>query len=146
MSSPAIRETASFLLAQTCKRLRQQVHHRLDRLGLYGGQQFILFALWQQEGQSHSELAETLHVSPATISNAVKRMEKAGFVQRRPDFTDERISRVFLTEAGRSIRGALEETWCDMEKRAFAGFSKEESSTFRQGLKRVLENLTEKNR
>lgn len=138
-----IEDTTSFLLSQVCRGLHSCVHQRLDDLGLYRGQQAILFALWQQEGRSHSELAEELRVTPATISNAVKRMERAGFVQRRHDREDERISRVYLTEAGRDIQGAVEAAWREMEACAFAGFGAEEKQLLDAFFRRVLHNLTE---
>lgn len=143
MDDRAMHETATFLLAQVCRGLHRRVHCRLEELGLYRGQQGILHVLWQQEGRAHSELAEELRVSPATISNAVKRMERAGFVLRRPDPEDERISRVYLTDAGRAVRGAVEETWHELEERAFAGLDQEEQAAFRHALRRILENLME---
>lgn len=141
MFAHPMHETNTFLLNEICKSLHHRVHHRLEELGLYRGQQFMLFALWQEEGLTHSELAEHMRVSPATVSNGVKRMERAGFVERRPDPTDERVSRVYLTEAGRGVRGAVERAWQELEARAFSGFDEGELSSLRQLLHRVLENL-----
>jgi len=143
MISEAIPETTGYLLAQVCKRHRAQAHARLEALGLYRGQQFILMVLWEREGITHSELAEALHVQPATISNALKRMERAGFVVRRPDPMDQRVSRVYLTDAGRAVRDAVEQLWRDMEVQTLAGFSPEESLTLRGYLRRIIANLGE---
>jgi DNA-binding MarR family transcriptional regulator len=136
-----LEERTSHLLARTCKCLRIRMHTSLDRIGLYRGQQFALQALWQQEGLTHSELAEWLNVSPATVTNMLKRMEKAGLVERRRDTEDERVSRVYLTEAGRDIRGAVERTWRELEQQTFAGFSPQELDLFGQFLFRIQENL-----
>lgn len=143
MISKALPETTGYLLAQVCKRHRAQAHARLEALGLYRGQQFILIALWEQEGRTHSELAEALHVQPATISNALKRMERAGFVARRPDPADQRVSRVYLTDAGRAVRDAVEQLWRDMEAQTFAGFSPEDHAALRGYLRRIIANLRE---
>ncbi len=143
MIPAAMPETTGYLLAQVCKRHRAQAHARLEELGLYRGQQFILMVLWEQEGRTHSELAEALHVQPATISNALKRMERAGFVARRPDPQDQRVSRVYLTDAGRAVRDAVEQMWRDMEAQTFAGFSPEECLTLRGYLHRIIANLKE---
>lgn len=141
MAREPIGESTGHLLARTCKRLRVRAHASLERIGLYRGQQFALRALWQQEGLTHSELAEWVNVRPATVTNMLKRMEKAGLVERRRDTEDERVSRVYLTEAGRDIRGAVEETWRGLEKQAFAGFSPEELDLLGQFLLRIQENL-----
>jgi DNA-binding MarR family transcriptional regulator len=113
----------------------------LGEIGLYRGQPFVLRVLWAEEGATHSELAEKLHVQPATITNMLKRMEKAGFVERRPDAKDRRVSRVYLTSAGRDIQDAVERMWGGLEIEAFAGLSPDEIATFRRLLVRIRDNL-----
>ncbi len=58
--------------------------------GLYSGQQDILFAVLENEGITSSKLAEITGVSAATMSVSVKRMEKAGFIVKKPDENDAR--------------------------------------------------------
>jgi DNA-binding MarR family transcriptional regulator len=135
-------ETTGYLLAQTCKRLRAHVHGALDAIGLYRGQHFILHVLWENEGIMHSELAAQSCVQPATITNALQRMERAGLVERRPDEEDQRVSRVYLTDAGRSMRERAERAWREMEERAFAGLSQEEQKTLQELLVKIQNNLT----
>ncbi len=113
----------------------------LDEIGLYRGQQFVLCTLWTQEGITHSELADVLHVHPATVTNALKRMERAGFVERRPDPADQRVSRVYLTDAGREIQGAVERLWNDLEEETMAGFDNAEREMLERLLERVCDNL-----
>ena len=141
MAPKTLQETTGCLLAQTCKLLRARAHALLEEIGLYRGQQFVLQALWTEEGITHSELADQLNVRPATITNTLKRMEKAGLVERRQDDEDQRVSRVYLTDAGRNIRGAVEEVWSELEGQAFAGLSLEEIAKLRQLLPQVRDNL-----
>jgi DNA-binding MarR family transcriptional regulator len=141
MVPQSMKETTAFLLARVCKSHRRRIHRRLEELGLYRGQQFVLFALWEREGLSHSELARQVHVRPATVTNAIKRMERAGFVERRPDPEDERVSRVYLTEAGRDVREAVEGIWRELAAQTLAGFSLEEREQLHSLLQRVVENL-----
>jgi DNA-binding MarR family transcriptional regulator len=68
-------------------------------------------------------------------------MEKAGLVERRRDTEDERVSRVYLTEAGRDMRSKVEDTFRNFEAQAFAGLSEEEVATLRALLLRVQNNL-----
>ncbi len=141
MVQQPLQQTVSHLLVQMCKLLRIRAHALLEEIGLYGGQQFVLMALWQKEGITHSELAGQLHVQPATITNALKRMERAGFVERRQDAEDQRVSRVYLTEAGRDIRDAVEGVWRELEEKTFAGFSSEERALLNRLLLRIRNNL-----
>ena len=115
----------------------------LEEVGLYGGQQFILHVLWENEGLTHSELAERLHVQPATITNALKRMERSGFVERRHDSEDQRVSRAYLTEAGRSARGTVEKMWQEMEEQTFAALHEEERAQLHRLLLRIYETFVD---
>jgi DNA-binding MarR family transcriptional regulator len=117
------------------------MHGVWDELGLYRGQPFLLAVLWENEGVTHSELARRIHVSPATMTNMIKRMEKAGFVERRPDAEDQRVSHVYLTDAGRAIRERVDAQWQEIEERVFGSFSDDEQATLRALLERVREEL-----
>lgn len=141
MECERLSTTTGFFLARVCKAQYRRARALLDDIGLYRGQQFVLCALWKEEGLTHSELAERLSVSAATVTNGLKRMEHAGFLERRPDPEDQRVSRVYLTDAGRNIRGAVERVWAELERETFRGLSEQERDTLGQLLKRVYENL-----
>jgi DNA-binding MarR family transcriptional regulator len=130
-----------YLLAQVCLLHHARAHALLEAIGLYRGQPPVLRALWEQEGLTHTALAERLHVTPATITKMLQRMEKAGFVVRKPDAGDQRISRVYLTEAGRAIRSQVQAVWQTMEQETFAGFTQEECILLRRFLLQMRENL-----
>jgi DNA-binding MarR family transcriptional regulator len=68
-------------------------------------------------------------------------MERAGFVERRQDTEDQRVSRVYLTDAGRNIRDAVEGVWRELEEQTFAGFSSEDGALLNQFLLRIRNNL-----
>ena len=137
--------TLDFLLAQVCHHHHFRTNTLLEAIGLYRGQPPVLFALWDQEGLTHTELAERLQNTPATITKMIQRMEKAGFVQRRPDANDQRVSRVYLTEAGRAIQARLQAIWDTMEAETFAGLSDEERLLLRHFLQHIRQNLVQVN-
>ena len=134
-------ETLDFLLAQICRLHYARMHALLEELGLYRGQPPVLFALWEQEGATHSELAARLHVRPATITKMIKRMEKAGFVERRSDPEDERVSRVYLTNEGRAIRTRVEQVWRTLEEETFREFNAKDRELLRRFFLKIRENL-----
>ena len=134
-------QTLDFLLAQVSRLHHYRAHALLEKLGLYRGQPPVLFSLWEQDGLTHGELAQRLQITPATITRMIQRMEKAGFVQRKPDSGDQRISRVFLTDSGRAIRTQLQAIWDQMEVESFSGFSPEELLVVRRILLQVRDNL-----
>jgi MarR family transcriptional regulator, organic hydroperoxide resistance regulator len=135
-------ENLDFLLAQVCHLHHFRANELLEALGLYRGQPPVLRALWEQEGLTHSELAERLRNTPATITKMLQRMEKAGFVLRKPDAADQRVSRVYLTDAGRAIQSQVQAVFQQMEAETFAGFAPDEGILLRQYLLRLRQNLS----
>lgn len=75
----------------------------LDRLGITYPQYLVLHSLWETDGRTIGEIAERLSLEPSTITPLVKRIAKAGLVERGRDPADERHVRVVLTTAGRVL-------------------------------------------
>jgi len=70
---------------------------------LFRAQNMYIKQIAVHEGASQSELADIMALRPATVTNALQRLEKSGFVERRSDPADARKSRVYLTEKGRKV-------------------------------------------
>ena len=71
----------------------------------------------------------------------IQRMEKAGFLLRKADEQDQRVSRVYLTEHGRAVREELQAVWERLEREDFAGFDEQELAMLRSFLHRIRANL-----
>jgi len=134
-------ESLDQLLAQICRLKHARFQALLESLVLYEGQPSLLRTLWAEEGLTHTELGKRLRVQPATITKMLQRMQKAGFVERRPDPQDERVSRVYLTEAGRAVQADVRGVWHTLEKEAFSDLTDEERALLRQFLLQIRENL-----
>ena len=134
-------ESINHLLVHVCRLHHSRARTLLHGLGLYRGQPPVLHALWEKEGLTHSDLATRLHVTPATITKMIQRMEKAGFVERRPDSEDQRVSRVYLTDAGQAIQAEVHRVFRALEDESLAGFTVEERVLLRRFLLHIRENL-----
>ncbi|BCH29752.1 transcriptional regulator [Mesorhizobium sp. L-8-10] len=75
----------------------------LDELGVTYTQYLVLSALWEKNGLTISAIADRLALEPSTITPAVKRLEAAGFVERRRSTVDERQVEVHLSPKGSSL-------------------------------------------
>lgn len=75
----------------------------LDRLGLTYPQFLVLMALWERDGRSVGDLGGALQLDSGTLSPLLKRLEAAGFVERRRDAADERRVTVHLTASGAEL-------------------------------------------
>lgn len=139
----AIRNTISYRLVQVCRAHRKQAAKALERLGLYVGQEMLLMVLWERDGLTQSDFVEALSIEPPTVTKVLARMEKAGWVERRRDPTDARVSRVYLTDRGRALEGPVREVWADLEERTLAGCSPEERMLLRRIFRDMENNLSD---
>jgi MarR family transcriptional regulator, organic hydroperoxide resistance regulator len=133
------------LVPQVCRLHHTRSQTLFNSIGLHRGQPFLLAVLWAEEGLAHSELAARMHVTPATITKMLQRMEDSGFVHREPDPDDQRVSRVYLTDYGRVVRQRVADMWQTLENESFAGLTPDEQETFRQLLLRMRDNLRRAN-
>lgn len=122
----------------------QRLHTTLEKLGLYPGQPPMLFILYKNDGQSQRELADKLHIKPATTTVMLTRLEKAGLVTRKQDEEDQRVSRVYLTEKGRDICKILKKVMEDLNEECFGNFSDDEKELLRSLLMKMSDNLSKK--
>jgi len=141
MMSPNTPETMDSLLAQVSHLHYTRAHQLLEAVGLYRGQPPVLGILWDEEGLTHTELAQRLDKTPSTITKMLQRMEKTGFVIRPPDAEEQRVSRVYLTDTGRAIKTQVQAIWETMEAETFAGFTLEERVLLRRFLIQLRDNL-----
>ena len=61
----------------------------------------LLATLRFSEGVTQQELAERLLVTKGNVCGVLDRLERVGWVERRPDPNDRRANRLHLTPAGR---------------------------------------------
>jgi len=113
----------------------------ISDLGLYTGQELLLAQLGSEDGQSQKTLANLVRSDHSTIAKTVGRLEAAGLVERRKDEKDARVTRVFLTDAGRRIQRGIEEAWRQLEERTASGLTAEESETFIRLARKMREQL-----
>ncbi len=73
-------------------------------LGLTYPQWIAIVALWEQDGQTVSELGEKMFLESNTLTPVLKKLETMGYLRRQRDPADERQVRISLTEAGRLLR------------------------------------------
>lgn len=113
----------------------------LSDLGIYSGQEILLARLGTEDGQSQKSLGHLLRLDHSTVSKMVKRLEGAGLVEQRKDEKEERISRAFLTEAGRSIQESIAAAWGQLEEKTPAGLNAAEAETFVRLARKMIDQL-----
>jgi DNA-binding MarR family transcriptional regulator len=130
------------LLAQVCRLHYERASVRLRALGLYRGQPSLLFRLHEQDGQTLTDLAAQLGVAPATMTKMTQRMERAGFLERRPDAHDQRVSHVYLTEAGRAVQAEMMAAIRRIADETFADVNPEEYVVVERLFRQMIASLS----
>ena len=136
-----VKERTGFALAKVCKAHRANVGGLLAEHGLHVGQEMVLVELWESDGLRGGELAARLGVEPPTVTKMLRRLEDCGLVERRPDPSDARSFRVYLTDRGRDLEGPVAACWERAEEMLLVGLSEKERRTFYGLLVRVRNKL-----
>ena len=76
----------------------------LKPLGLTYTQYIVFLVLWEKDGISVSEIGEKLMLDNGTLSPLLKKMEQAGYLERRRSRRDDRIVEITLTETGKALQ------------------------------------------
>ncbi|MGK5533254.1 MarR family winged helix-turn-helix transcriptional regulator [Streptomyces sp. URMC 129] len=122
------------------KSVRAATDAALRRHGLYLGQNLVLAALWERDGQTPGAIASAVDVTTPTVVRTADRMTAAGLVTRRRDAHDHRLVRLHLTDAGRALRGPVEEELRGLEKRLTAGLGEDRVRELLTCLLRITDN------
>ncbi len=124
--------------------MRQKFNEAAAEQGLFSGQQDIIFLLVENEGITLSKLAEKLEVSAATASVSVKRMEKAGFIVKRQDENDARITRLYPTEKAKRAPDNIRKRMDELEKELSRSFTPSEMEMLSDMLDKSICNILER--
>lgn len=128
---------------QSAARLsRTALAARLNGHGFYAGQDQIMLALSQDDGQTPGQLAVRLGVRPPTITKTINRLQVQGVLEKKPSQDDARQAHIFLTESGRETILNIEKSVRKVDKLAFKGFDKKEQKALAKMLARVESNLS----
>jgi len=132
------------LLAQFAQVYRSLSDALMDQITLHRSQAMVLCKLYHQDGMTQSEIGQQLSVQGATVTDMLQRMEEAGLVTRRRDPDDNRLVRVYLTDAGQEKERFIMEQFLKLESMVFTGFNENERILLRQYLGRTLDNMGRK--
>lgn len=135
------RRSVTFRLAQAAHAYRVRAGSRLARIELHTGQESLLKALAETDGQSMSDLAANLGVQPPTVTKMISRLAAQDYVERRASRGDGRQAMVFLTARGRRTIDGIDKVWKRVEKDAVSGIDDKDRKKLRKLLRQIERNL-----
>lgn len=131
----------ALVLVQAARSMRTVLSRNLVESGLYAGQDGVMLALAETDGLTAGALAAKLGVKAPTMTRTIGRMEAQGFLERRPDEEDARLTKVYLTVPGRERLQTIAEAGQHSEKLATRGLTDKQVRTLLKLLRAVDSNL-----
>ena len=101
----------------------------------------ILLSTLESGSVTQRELAQALHVSPATMSASLKSLERRGYVSKQSGEKDGRCKLVAITQKGLDAVQRCREALKSVDDRIFTGFDPQEVEWLKDAHKRILANL-----
>jgi DNA-binding MarR family transcriptional regulator len=97
----------------------------------------VLLCLKAGEGISQQELSERLLLTKGNICIIMQKMESSGLIERRPDPTDQRFHRLYLTDTGRRLLAKVMPDHHALMGKILSGLSQAEQKTLHELLSRI---------
>ncbi|MFH9060924.1 MarR family winged helix-turn-helix transcriptional regulator [Streptomyces coeruleorubidus] len=120
----------SYAIFQLARAHRARAAAMLREMDLHPGQELLLMQLLDRDGQTQSELLESVGLDHSTVSKSLRRMQDAGLLIREPAEHDRRVMVVHLTDKGRAMREPLAAMWRSLEETSAQNLSAPQAETF----------------
>ncbi len=133
-----IEESLGYLVNRLARLMAQQLADELRPVGIGIGQWAVLVFLWARDGMSQAELSRVVAIEPPTMVRTIDRMVRDGLVTRERDPRDARVSRILLTDHGRSLRDELVPKAAAVNAANLQRLSSKEGDTLRRLIAKLL--------
>lgn len=130
------------LISMIYRHNRIYMDTQLEELNLHAGQYTYLIYLYHHDGQKQDDIVKALKIDKAGTTRALKKLEKSGYIFRKPDEKDRRGNLVYLTDKAWQVQPILLKyamNWLDL---ALDGFAEEELDTLYHLLQKMAKNAT----
>ena len=138
-------ESVGFYLSRANIVFRELLKQSLQESSLHQyikpGMGNLMFALYEQDGQTKTELARKLRLSKMTITRLVRDVEKQKLVKTVADDRDGRATRVMLTPLAKRLEPEYHQLALQLEERIAANFTPLQLSDFSDYLRRLIDSL-----
>ncbi len=81
----------------------------LKPLGLTYTQYIVFLVLWEKDGVTVGEICEKLMLDNGTLSPLLRKMQQAGYIERKRGEQDDRVVVITLTEKGKALQEKAKE-------------------------------------
>lgn len=111
-------------------------------IGLYFGQLPILEYVIAHERCTQKEIADAIHVTPASVAISTKRMQKAGLLEKTVSDHNLRSNQLAVTPKGRELSQRYRSKFDEVDRKMFAGFQESELEQLSGYFDRLIMNIS----
>ena len=133
-------------VARACHLVQQTLARELKPLDLKPPHLDIIVNLMRTDGISQQDLARKLLVGRSNMTMLLPQMEKRGLIERRPDETDRRILRLYLTDAGMALAKRAVAIQADLIDEIMSVSTPEECEIIGETMRRMASMMLERER
>ncbi len=101
----------------------------------------VLTRLRVQQGMNQRELSERMLKGRPNMTRILNLLDKHGYIERRPDDSDRRIFRIFLTESGAKVQEELVPIFTRHLNELLSGISGRDGEAASKVLKGIVANI-----
>lgn len=130
-----------FLIHDAARLRRIVIDEIFKPLKVTRSQAWALAYLSRRDGLTQSDLADDMGLGKVTLSGLIDRLEDVSMVERRPDPTDRRTKRIFVTKEGRRVIKEMRALTLESNKSMLAGIEAHEVLQVLDVLGRLNKNL-----
>lgn len=124
--------------------LRRHTKRKTSEEEFSFGQNRLLRILARQEGSSQKELAQRMNIRPASLSELLKKLNQKGYLSKKQNADDRRITNYFLTDLGKRYISSMQDERKQLGEELFATLSLTEKEQLHQILNKLALQLEEK--
>ncbi|MGQ3055655.1 MAG: MarR family winged helix-turn-helix transcriptional regulator [Nevskia sp.] len=132
----------SFLIHDVSRMRRSAYDHYMKPLGITRAQWWVLAHLSRHDGMMQTQLADVLEVGKASLGDVIESLESGGWVSRRPDPTDKRAKRVYLSKSAQGLIKRMTQLEVEFNERVLADLSPDEQTTLFKLLLKVKQSIS----
>jgi DNA-binding MarR family transcriptional regulator len=126
-----------FVAQRTARELARRFDRAFSGLKITNGQFSMMVAMAGMGQPKLGELARFLAMDHATVTAAVRKLEKRGLATLATDPTDKRVRRVSITKAGAALVARAMPIWRDEHTRLDAELADGETREIRRQMMRL---------
>jgi len=134
-------DSLGFILNKMNTKLKNELFQRFKEYNVTPEQWAILNCLWEQEGVTPKELADSIFKDKPNTNRILEKLRIKKLIIRKPHPVDKRAFQIFLTDHGWALKEKLIPKVMQLLEEATIGIEKHKVIEMKKLLNQIYDNL-----